>query len=130
MITGILKSLSYTVKLTKYGPGGSYDPKTGTVTMLTTKGGQFKKLDPVETIVHEVVHMGIENEIVARYKLSHPEKERLVDLFVQKLYKEEMPNYKLQNLGESKIDPFINDLSKLPEEVAAYKKSNALSANS
>ncbi|MFK7810657.1 MAG: hypothetical protein AB8F74_22810, partial [Saprospiraceae bacterium] len=63
---------SYDIVFTIYGTGGSYDPDNGRVTLFTNEEGQFMKYDnPANTIIHEIVHMGIEESIVQKYNLSH-----------------------------------------------------------
>jgi len=115
----------YSVLLTKYGPGGSYDPKCGTVTMLVNKGGTFKRDKPEQTIIHEIVHMGVEDCIVKTYKLSHQEKERLVDLVVKTLFSDISPGYRVQSFGESRIDEYIssNSITTLPSVIEDYVRS-------
>lgn len=115
----------YLVLLTKYGPGGSYDSQTGKITMLTRKDGTFKQEDPEQTVIHEIIHMGIEECVVGVFKLSHSEKERLVDLLVKKTFGDVFPNYKLQSMGETKIDPYITDesINNLPPDIKKYVSS-------
>ena len=50
------------------------------IIMMTRKDGTFKEPNPAHTAVHEMVHMGIEEDIVKQYGLSQGEKERMVDL--------------------------------------------------
>jgi hypothetical protein len=111
----------YTVQLTRYGPGGSYHADTGTIIMLTNKAGEFKRgTNPAHTIIHEIVHIGIEDGIVTKFGLTHWEKERLVDLLVKKLFDKELPDYKMQDIENTKMDGFIKDVESLPEEVEKY----------
>jgi hypothetical protein len=100
----------YKVILTLYGTGGSYDPDNGTITLLTNdKGGFMNYENPANTIIHEITHMGMEYSIIQKYKLSHGNKERIVDTFVYLMFKEKLPNYKIQNIGDTKIDKYINE---------------------
>jgi hypothetical protein len=114
---------TYTVVLTKYGPGGSYNVEAGKITMLTTIDGKFKRSLPHHTVLHEIVHMGIEDSIVQKYKLNHQEKERLVDLFVKKYFEKELPEYNIQRWEDSRIDKYIADLESLPKEIQEYTKN-------
>ena len=99
---------TYKVVFTLYGTGGSYDPDEGTITLLTNKEGGFMKYqNPAYTIIHEITHMGMEYSIVQRYKLSHGLKERLVDTFVHLMFKEELPEYRIQNMGDVTIDEYL-----------------------
>lgn len=92
----------YPVLFTLYGTGGSYDPDLGTVTLFTTKEGRFMNYDkPANTIIHEIVHMGIEQSIVQKYNLPHGLKERIVDTIVFLLFKESLPEYKIQIVSPS-----------------------------
>jgi len=99
----------YKVVFTLYGTGGSYDPDEGTITLLTNKEGGFMKYkNPAYTIIHEISHMGMEYSIVQKYSLTHGLKERLVDTFVYLTFKEKLPNYKIQNMGDGNIDKYLN----------------------
>ena len=112
----------YEVVLTLYGPGGSYDPDTGRITLFTRPDGTFKGGGGPHTIVHEMVHLGIEASIVVRYSLLHWEKERVVDqLCLQKLG-DILDGYRLQSSGNAQLDPFLDSaaMSDPPRAVAAY----------
>ena len=101
---------NYDIVFTLYGSGGSYDPNSGTVTLFTTKEGTFKNyINPANTIIHEITHLGMEESIVQKWKLSHIVKERIVDQFVYLMFKEQLPNYKVQNMGDTRIDEFLNN---------------------
>lgn len=108
----------YKVVFTLYGTGGSYNPDNGTVTLMTDVNGKFKRyLEPANTIIHEIVHIGIEESLVEAHKLSHPDKERLVDTIVFRMFSDELPNYTIQNMGNKNIDRMISsqdDLRVLP----------------
>jgi hypothetical protein len=75
----------YTVRLTKYGPGGSYNYGTGHIIMQTFEDGSFKRKYPVETVIHEIIHIGVEESVVQKRKLSHWEKEELVEGLMREL---------------------------------------------
>lgn len=115
----------YNVNLTLYGPGGSYNPQSGTILIQTYPNGGFKgNSNPTYTIIHEIVHIGIEEAIVTRYKLSHTQKERLVDIITKTLFADLLPNYQLQSFGDSTIDPFVAnkmDIQNLPNRMEQYK---------
>ncbi|MFT5915151.1 MAG: hypothetical protein ACJAWV_001116 [Flammeovirgaceae bacterium] len=98
----------YKIIFTLYGTGGSYDPDQGTITLLTNREGDFMNYkNPANTIIHEITHMGMEYSIVQKYKLSHGNKERLVDTFVSLMFGEQLPAYKIQNMGDAKIDDYL-----------------------
>lgn len=117
---------NYNVVFTLYGSGGSYDQATGTVTLFATKEGTFKmQSNPANTIIHEIVHIGIENSIVQRYKLPHWLKERIVDKIVFILFSSFLPEYKIQNMGNLKIDDYLlnkNDINNLSKILNNYKE--------
>ncbi len=117
---------SYDVVFTLYGSGGSYDPDNGTVTLFTTLEGDFMNYKkPANTIIHEIVHMGIEESIIRKYNLPHGLKERIVDTIVYILFKKQLPNYKIQNMGDTRIDDYLkekNDLNKLTSILEKYLK--------
>lgn len=116
----------YHVVLTLYGSGGSYDPNTGSITLFTTEKGDFKNYEhPENTIIHEIVHIGIEKSIVEKHNLSHVEKEGLVDQFVYVMFEESLPNYKIQHFGDTKMDELIkekDDLKRLESIINEYQR--------
>lgn len=88
--------------------------------MKVDNKGKFNKLT---TIIHEIVHMGIENTIVKRYNLSHSEKEYVVDMICSEYLK--LPKYKIQEryISDklSSILTYDNILKDLPTTI---KKMN------
>ena len=98
----------YIVLFTLYGTGGSYDPDEGTITLLTTKKGEFMNYEnPTNTIIHEITHIGMEYSLVHKYNLPHGLKERVVDTFVYLMFKEKLPEYRVQNMGNPEIDEYL-----------------------
>jgi len=114
----------YEILLTLYGTGGSFNANTGTVIMLTRRDGTFRRKRPHETIIHEIVHIGIHDIIVSRYKLEHWEKERLVDLICLYYFGDILPEYKLQRKGDNRLDEFVNTvtINDLPASIENYIK--------
>ncbi|MEO0576624.1 MAG: hypothetical protein AAF004_14260 [Pseudomonadota bacterium] len=114
----------YPIMLTLYGPGGSYDPDSGTITMLTdTQGGFRQYANPLNTLIHEVVHIGIEESIVRQFSVPHGLKERLVDTFVTLHFAEALPDYRVQQMGDQEIDREFDDLEsleRLPEIMSEF----------
>jgi len=114
------------ILLTQYGPGGQYNPYTSTIIMLTTPSGMFRRgSNPLDTIIHELVHMGLEEAIIQKYSIPHHLKEQIVDLFVQQHFQEILPNYPQQNFGENKIEKFLQckeDWLQLPSRIIAFQK--------
>ena len=70
----------YKVKLTKYGVSGSYNLPNKIVLNVREKGTK----DLIRTIIHEIIHLAIE-DLIIKFKVSHWQKERLVDLICGKL---------------------------------------------
>jgi len=114
----------YEVVFTLYGTGGSYDPDQGTITLFTTADGRFMNYDsPANTIMHEIVHMGIEHSLIQKYKLSHGLKERIVDQMTFLLFKRFLPEYKVQPMGDPKIDQYLQnteDIKTLEASIQDY----------
>lgn len=99
---------TYEVVFTLYGTGGSYDPDRGLVTLFTNQGGKFMKYkNPANTIMHEIIHMGIEQSLVQTLQISHGVKERIVDRITFLLFGDRLPNYKIQNKGDTQIDEIL-----------------------
>lgn len=101
-------SEEYHVYLTQYGPGGSYWlPRNAIVKNINSRGRY--------TIVHEIIHLMIEN-LIQKYKISHWQKERMVDLYLSKIF----DDYVLQNIeklrGVKKVDGVFEKKYKLGAE--------------
>lgn len=100
---------TYKIVFTLYGTGGSYNPNEGVITLLTTNEGGFMRYkNPAYTIIHEITHIGMEYSLVQKYHLPHGLKERLVDTFVYLMFKEELPDYQIQNMGDKNIDRYLS----------------------
>lgn len=119
---------SYDLIFTLYGTGGSYDPDHGRVVLFTTLEGSFMRYkNPANTIIHEIVHLGIETSIVQKHKLSHSLKERIVDKIVFLLFGELLSEYRIQNMGDTEIDQYLRqkedliDLESIVEKIAKGK---------
>lgn len=116
----------YQVNLTLYGPGGSYNPDEGSILIYSTPNGQFKNYkNPANTIIHEVVHIGIEESIISKYNVPHSLKERIVDTFVSLNFGQYLPDYKIQDMGDLRLDSFIrkkSDLNNLEDIVGQILK--------
>lgn len=123
----------YEVVLTLYGPGGNYHFKdeTGYIIMKIDQkinsDGTLKS-STLGTIIHEMVHIGIE-EFVQEYKLTHWEKERIVDLICYNCFSDIIPEYHMQKKADTKVDAFItaeaiklNLVGAIAKLVAAYPR--------
>lgn len=101
---------TYTVNLTLYGPGGSYDPENGLILLFITPEGDFKQYQKAApTLIHEIVHIGIENSIIQSFQVHHTLKERIVDQIVSLRFGELFPEYQIQEMGENRIDSYLED---------------------
>ncbi|MEM1002713.1 MAG: hypothetical protein AAGH46_08695 [Bacteroidota bacterium] len=99
----------YEVVFTLYGTGGSYDPDTGRITLLTNMNGDFVKYqNPAYTIIHEISHMGMEYSLVRRYEIPHGLKERMVDSFVYLMFQRDLPGYEIQDMGDKTLNNYLN----------------------
>ncbi len=107
----------YEIALTRFGTLGSYDEGSGKIIVSTNQ-----KWQPKRTAIHEGVHIGIETNIVQQYRLSHWEKERVVDLICKSHFKDLLSEYTLQAKGDARIDPYITELSlrNLPSSILEY----------
>lgn len=112
----------YEVRLTAFGPGGSYDLDTGSIIMKISRDGRFKRI-PATTIVHEIIHIGIEECIVKKFKLTHLEKEGIVDAICANYFKDVSVDYIVQNLSNKTVFNIVskNSLKSLLQEVKRYK---------
>lgn len=119
----------YEIIVTLYGPGGSYWPQ-GRILILPGAIDVLNSRWLVELIIHEMVHIGIEENIVRKYALEHWQKERLVDLICMLYLKNILSDYKPNSLneknGDRRIDTFVDlnaILYDLPTAIEKYKKS-------
>ena len=113
---GFKKMDSYQINLTLYGPGGSYNPDDGSILIFTTPKGAFKNYDnPVNTIIHEITHIGIEESIINKFGIPHSLKERIVDTFVFLSFKQYLPDYRIQDMGDTRIDQYLKTKEDLKE---------------
>ncbi|MFA4833402.1 MAG: hypothetical protein WC619_00965 [Patescibacteria group bacterium] len=114
----------YEIRLTAYGPGGSYDFDAGDIIIKTKKDGIFKRRNPIHTIVHEIVHIGIEECIIKKFKLTHIEKEGLVDAICANYFKDILIDYAIQERGDKNIFNIIseNSIENLPKKLKNTKK--------
>lgn len=107
-----------------YGPGGRYYEDSGVIQlMVNDKGIPNSTRGTLETIIHEMVHIGIEDIIVRTLQLTHWEKEGLVDLICSLYFKDFLPIYKLQPSGDKNIQAFItydNICNDLPGAVKQF----------
>jgi predicted kinase len=114
----------YEILLTAYGPGGTYDffKNRAKIIMLTTNDGNFRRINPIETIIHEMVHLGIEENVVRKFRLKHWEKEALVDSICFLKFKKIISDYKYQIHGNAGIRNYINDktVENIPEIIKKY----------
>lgn len=116
----------YEIIVTLYGPGGNYNPDKGYVIMRVDKNGSFGRKPVLESVVHELVHIGIEENIVKKFKLTHWEKERLVDLICFTCFKDIVPNYWMQKIEDTSIDTFVTKAvieKSLPEAIKKFIES-------
>lgn len=83
-----LKSFSiknlYTIKLTKYGTGGSYKYEGEKAEIIINIQSKNKE-KLLGTIAHEVTHIGIE-DLIKKYNIKQWDKERIVDLTLERLF--------------------------------------------
>jgi hypothetical protein len=115
----------YSVLLTLYGVGGSYDDSKGQIIMRITKEASFQQgWYPQHTIIHEMVHIGIEDNIIQPNSIEQRVKERIVDKFVNYHFVSLLPDYRMQSMGDISIDPYLNGQEawdNLPARVKEFK---------
>jgi len=114
---------TYTIRLTKYGPGGSYDPKKGHIIIKVKEDGIASYRAPSEIILHEIIHIALEQAFVQPFDLNHLEKETLVDAFFMGHFLSYFPDYKIQRQTYHRIDDYIGkdmDWTQLPQVLETY----------
>ncbi len=117
----------YNIVLTLYGPGGNYNVTEGRILVKIKENKEIPKKWIEKTILHEIVHIGIEESIVQKFNLLHWEKERLVDLICFYHLKEILPDYQMQEKGDTRIDTYINEfiiIHDLPSAISNFVKKH------
>jgi len=111
----------YTLVLTLYGMGGSYNYRTGRIVIRASPDGRFVR-SPIEVVLHEMIHIGVERSFVRAYGLSHGEKESLVDHICIIGCGASLPGYKVARGGDQRFARFLKkrDLSVLRDSVKQY----------
>lgn len=99
-----------------WSPGGTYEydstNNSASILIKTDENGipSSKYKSTLETICHEIVHIGIEDCIVKKLHLSHSDKECTVDMIMSIYLHDLFPSYKLQTQYINKI--FIEHIDK------------------
>ena len=118
----------YTIHLTLYGPGGSYNHNTGEMFMKVNRLNLWGPAGPLGVILHEAVHIGIENNIIRKNNIPQWTKERIVDLFMVHQFGNTLPNYRVQSTPpERPIDTIFDYpdvLENLPQRVEDFMRQN------
>ena len=112
---------SYSVVLTKYGSGGSYNGAIGE--LIIRIGSQKRREQIVGVIVHEIVHMTIQH-LVDRYEVPHWRKEKLVDMLVERYFPAlEMSQNIPEDVSivESTFNSLFPDIGAIAKEIGANK---------
>ena len=69
----------YNVAIDYHGAGGRYNSNTGLISLGAWGGDKLPTQKSIGTIIHEMAHLGIEDNIIKKYNLPQEEKERIVD---------------------------------------------------
>jgi hypothetical protein len=103
--SGLLCQEEYRIFLTKYGMGGSYDLPNTVIINLSNSS----KLSMLKTIIHEIIHLAIEGDIL-KYKIGQAQKERIVDLlFVKNFPRRVFIQNVYSSIDTGKIDQIFDD---------------------
>lgn len=77
---GLKPKTEYKLFLTKYGTGGSYESPNKIILNIFNR----KRQGLLKTIIHEIIHLII-HPLIEKYKTNHWQKERIVDLILNKI---------------------------------------------
>jgi hypothetical protein len=105
---------TYRVTLTSYGTGGSYNLPNLIVLNIA------KHKADAATVLHEMVHLSIE-PLIQKHAIAQADKERLVDLLVQKLfpaYASEQKRFADNQRVNTAFQELYPDISKIAEILA------------
>jgi hypothetical protein len=124
----------YQVKISRFGTFGSYNVEKCRILVRVVKALLNK---PLETLIHESIHIGIEECIVKKYDLNQLEKEVVVDLlctqfrrlipeFIEQCEKNPVKYKEVLPLREFLLGKG-NFADNLPDLVSEYKLSQVAS---
>lgn len=113
----------YEVRLTAYGTGGSYLFESGDVVMIAKKSGKYG-MPPLHIVVHEILHLGIEESIIKRFNLTHAEREGLVDAICAKCFDDLLVDYLVRDRWDKEIFRLVSkeNIMSLPQVIAKHKE--------
>ena len=121
----------YRIYMTQYGPGGSYNSNAGAMYIKVDRNNRWGRGHgaPMTVLLHEAVHIGIENNIIQRNNIPQWTKERIVDSFMLRQFGTRvLPGYSLQRTPpEYPIDSIFQNsdvLDKLPDYVSEFMRQN------
>jgi hypothetical protein len=110
----------YTVLLTKYGTGGSYNATSDQI-IVKIEGRTVSSV--LGTLVHEMVHIAIQ-KFIEKYEVTHWKKERLVDLILEH-YFPSLRSMQIITEDVSEVDKAFNqffpDIEKITKVVSSEK---------
>jgi len=75
----------YTVVLTLYGVGGSFNPRENKIILNVYYFLRKPNLSIMATILHEIVHINVD-EYIQQYKVPHQLKEKIVDMIMKSFF--------------------------------------------
>lgn len=115
--SGLAYQDEYTVYLTKYGTGGSYNLPN--IIVINTFSSTKERV--LQIIIHEMIHLAIEESII-KHKISQAQKERMVDLFFVKYFpKRVFAQNVYMSLDLEKYDQIFDD--NFPDMKAVIEKN-------
>lgn len=102
LVTGLVIQDHYTIFLTRYGVGGSYNlPNTIIINIK-----RMFEFGLVMTIAHETTHLLIQ-PLIVKYKVDHWVKERIVDMLLEK-FAQKLNKFQRIPIDTQKIDEVFN----------------------
>ncbi|MBN2546680.1 MAG: hypothetical protein JXB50_12840 [Spirochaetes bacterium] len=115
----------YEIILSLYSIGGMVSGRDGRILLLTYKEGNEKRgSDTLGLIIHEMIHIGINDPIILKYNVPFKTNERIVNKFIKHNLKELLPTYTTMSGSEDDlIDEFLNEMGawdNLPEAVKKF----------
>jgi hypothetical protein len=120
----------YTITISLYQTNGMYRPYTGEIILpITKENNHWGNTRPpaLSSILHESIHIGIEEIIIQRYQVPSVMKEYIVDQFMEHHFKNICPNYwkgTQETPPISKIFQADDVFDNLPTRVRDFMKNN------
>lgn len=101
-----------TIVMTKYGVGGSYDVPSRRIVIMLKPDGSLTK-PAAHLVVHEMLHIATDDAYAKRFKFTHAQNERFIDLLCRDAFGDLLTDYRMQPMGDDAMDKLLEGLPEI-----------------